>query len=204
VPIRKTVRSKVRLRVLLPLVGAIVVAAAGLAVLQLDLLDKIGLGSDENESKPVAAEVAPAGPSASGSGGSAGESAGETTAPAQTTAPAEGDQPAAASESAGMDALEAELEEHKVVVLVVSSPQAAVDSIVTLEARLGADAAGAGFLAVNSLKENEIGSIATEYDVRDTPAVLVFRRGPELVKKFLGYADRVTVAQAAQSAKATA
>ena len=199
------VRSQVRLRVFLPLIA---IAAAGLAFVQLGGLDLVGLAPDEPE--PVAA-------SASGSGsGEPLEPAPATTAPTEEPAPAEttptepvpaDSEPAAfASESGGLDALEAELADHKVVVLVVYSPNASVDSQITREARLAAEEVGVGFLAVNGAKEKMIGELALAYDLRETPAVLVFKRGaePELAMRLVGWADRETVSQAALDAKRAA
>ena len=186
-------RSQVRLRVLLPVIA---VAVAGLLFVKFGL-DALGLGPDTGE--PVAASaVGSASPSATPQ---------ETpTTPGQTgttgaSAPAE--EPAAepTSESGWLTLLGNELEAHKVVVLVVYSPGSAVDSLILSEARLGASDVNAGFVSVNAQKEKMIGDLALTYDLRQTPAVLVFRPGPELMKKLVGFADRQTVAQAAQDAR---
>jgi hypothetical protein len=100
-----------------------------------------------------------------------------------------------------MDALEAALLERKVVVLVVYTPGAPLDELITREARLGAADVNAGFVTVNGAREKMIGELALTYDLRDTPAVLIFRRGPELRTMLVGYADRQTVAQAATDAR---
>lgn len=183
-------RSQLRLRVLVPLV---VVAVAGLGFVKLGLPRLAG--SEEEAAPASAASTAPSALEALLGGAETGE------------APAEGvaGETAAEETPAGAESeLEQALEEHRVVVLVVAAPQGAVDSLVTLEARTGANDGGAGFVAVNALKEKEVASIATAYDIRDTPAVLIFVRGPELTKMFLGYADRETVAQAVQNAKRAA
>lgn len=187
----RSVRSQVRLRVLIPL---LVVAIAGLGFVKFGL-GALGLGPDQGE--PVAASAAgsgsaPATPDEAAAGAQAG-GAGETE-------PADGAAPAPA-ESGGMEKLQAELETHKVVVLVVYSPDAAVDTIVTREARLGAEDVDAGFVSVNAAKEKLVGDLALTYDLRVTPVVLVFRRGPELKTKLVGWADRETVAQAAKDAR---
>jgi hypothetical protein len=195
---RESVRSKVRLRVLIPLLAAIAVAAAGLAVVQLGLLDKVGLGSaDESE---AAAAVSP----------SADDASATTPSPAAaaTTAPAEPELEAVAepepNTSAGMNALAAELEKHSVVVLVAYTPDSSVDAEVAREARLAADDVKAGFVSVNAAVEKQIHDLATEYDVRNTPTVLIFTSGQQLANRLEGYIDRTTVAQAAVEARALA
>ena len=97
--------------------------------------------------------------------------------------------------------LERALKKHGVVVVVLYSPDAAVDSLATREARAGALAVGAGFLAVDVSNENAVATFATAFDVRQAPALLVFKRGPEMVTRIDGFADRDTVAQAAGTAQ---
>ena len=193
---RGSVRAQVRLRVLLPVVA---VAIAGLLFVKFGM-SALGLGPDAGE--PVAASAvgsaSPSTPKATPA------PSGQTeTAPATEPAPAETTAPPPASEAGGMAQLESELVTHRVVVLAVYSPDGAVDSLITSEARLGASDVNAGFVAVNAQKEKMIGDLALEYDLRETPAVLIFRRGPELKTKLVGYADRQTVAQAAQDARRT-
>jgi hypothetical protein len=184
-----------------PLAAAVVVAAAGLAVLQLDLLDKVGLTSSDTE--PPAAAPAVLAPSIAAAGSASEVELGEATMPAGTgeATPAE---PAPGSGSGGMDALEAELEKHEVVVLVAYMPDSAVDLEVTREARLAAADTKAGFVSVNASREKMIRELATVYDIRDTPTVLVFTPGPQLDNRLIGYVDQTTVAQAAVQALALA
>ncbi len=192
-------RSRVRLRVLVPLAAAVVVAAAGLAVLQLDLLDKVGLTSSDTE--PAAAAPAVPEPSIAAAGSASEEAPGETTMPGET-GEATPTAPASASGSGGMDALEEELATHDVVVLVAYMPDSAVDLEVTREARLAAADTKAGFVSVNAAREKMIRELATVYDIRDTPTVLVFTPGPQLDNRLIGYVDQTTVAQAAVQALA--
>ncbi len=184
----RNVRSQVRLRVVLPV---LVVAIAGLGVVKFGL-GALGLGPDQGE--PVAASAV---------GGGAPPVSNATTAEAAgaTTEAGSAGTETQPTESGGMAELAAELETHKVVVLVVYSPGAAVDTIVTREARLGAEDVDAGFVTVNAAKEKLVGDLALTYDLRVTPVVLVFRRGPELKTKLVGWADRETVAQAAKDAR---
>jgi hypothetical protein len=62
-------------------------------------------------------------------------------------------------------------------------------------------AAGAGFLAVDVLKEKSAAAVVKRSDIRSTPTVLVFRRGQKLTTQFEGVVDRETVAQAAANAR---
>lgn len=125
------------------------------------------------------------------------------TEPAKTSKPKK--KPAKPHTSATVAAqklLERALRRDRVVVVLFYAPGAAYDTIQTREARAGAAAVAAGFLAVDVSAEGEVASFATEYEVRDAPAVLVFTRGPTVAAHIDGYADRETVAQAAQNAKA--
>jgi cytoskeletal protein RodZ len=187
-------KSQLRLRYVLPLV---VVAAGGLAVFKLGVLGNDGKAeatpSPAHHDTTASASTTPAdtGPAETGS----------TT----TTQPAEGSTTSSDTDKGptGSDRLATVLKKDAVVVVVVYSPVGAVDKLEVAEARLGADDANAGFLALDASKETAIADFAETYDVRLTPTVLVFRRGPNLAKKFIEFADRDTVAQAAQDARHT-
>ena len=97
--------------------------------------------------------------------------------------------------------LQKALRKHDVVVVVLYAPDSAVDNLATREARAGALAVGAGFLAVDVSNEAAVSSLAEAFDVREAPALLVFKRGPEVVTRIDGFADRDTVAQAAGTAQ---
>lgn len=103
--------------------------------------------------------------------------------------------------STGITKLDAALAKRKIVVVVVYSPDGNVDTLQVSDARAGAADVNVGFLALNGLKEKDIAAFATAYDVRVTPTVLVFRRGPAVVARFDSFVDRKTVAQAAQNAR---
>jgi hypothetical protein len=98
--------------------------------------------------------------------------------------------------------LDRALRADRVVVVLFYAPGAAYDTIQTREARAGATEVGAGFVAVDVSREGTVASLANAYEVRDAPAVLVFKRGPEVAARISGYADRETVAQAAHNASA--
>jgi hypothetical protein len=186
-------RERLRLRFVVPLV---VVAAAGLAVFNFGILERVGLAPEDGE--PVAAS---AGGAAQGTADAEPAPAETPVEPSTSVEPEDSDSEMLATETGGLEALDEALAERKVVVLVVYTPGAPLDELITREARLGADDVNAGFVAVNGAKEKMIGELALTYDLRDTPAVLVFRRGPELRTVLVGYADRQTVAQAALDAR---
>jgi NAD(P)-dependent dehydrogenase (short-subunit alcohol dehydrogenase family) len=93
---------------------------------------------------------------------------------------------------------------HAVVVAVLYDPQARTDAISTAEAKAGAALAHAGYVPVNVLRRSEIQAIAEQLRVIHAPTVLVFRRPsagqPALYVQLTGFADKETVAQAAQNA----
>jgi hypothetical protein len=90
--------------------------------------------------------------------------------------------------------------DHRVVVVSLYSPRAKVDGVALAEARAGAEAADAGFVRVNVLRQREIAALNTKIGVTYDPAVLVFRRPYELFVRLNGFADKETVAQAATDA----
>jgi hypothetical protein len=93
------------------------------------------------------------------------------------------------------------LEENKVVVVLFYAPGSAYDTIQAREARAGAALGGAGFLAVDVSKDGQVASVATAFQVRDAPAILVVKRGFRVAVRINGFADRQTVAQAAANAR---
>lgn len=97
-------------------------------------------------------------------------------------------------------ALEKELVEHRVVVVVFHTPGADLDGEGLREARAGAVASRAGFLAVDVTKETAVAEVATEYEVLGSPTILVVVRSGEAHARFEGYVDRQTVAQAVTNA----
>jgi hypothetical protein len=105
-------------------------------------------------------------------------------------------------------ALALALRSHRVVVVSLFTPGASVDAMATEEARHGAALAGAGFVSFNVADEKAVSPLSallagapTAADrVLDGPAVLVFERPSALFVRFNGFADRDTVAQAAENA----
>lgn len=97
--------------------------------------------------------------------------------------------------------LQAKLREQRVVVVLFHSSESMLDRLATLEARAGAEAAGAAFVAVDVSRSREGLALATRHDVRDAPALLILRRATLKTLTVVGYADRETVAQAAENAR---
>jgi hypothetical protein len=93
------------------------------------------------------------------------------------------------------------LEENKVVVVLFYAPRSTYDAIQAREARSGAAAAGAGFLAVDVSKDRYVAALATAFEVRDAPAILVITRGFRVSARLDGFADRLAIAQAASNAR---
>ena len=191
-PIGTNVKEKPRLKLILPL---IVVAVVGVAVFQLGLLDRL-TGSNEE----AGAAIPPAAAATTGGSDTTTEPGQTETAPADTSSTDTTPTAPKASGPTGADRLDAALRKHKVVVMVVYTPDGPMDSIQIADARQGAEEAKAGFLSINASKEQQIADLAETYDLRATPTVLVFTRGPELAQQFVEFADHVTIAEAAQDA----
>ncbi len=94
------------------------------------------------------------------------------------------------------------LQRHRVVVVSVFSPKGAVDGLAKAEAEAGAEAAGAGFVALSALERDNAEPLATKLGVLKAPSVLVYTRPAKLFVKLDGFADLATVAQAAANARA--
>jgi hypothetical protein len=89
---------------------------------------------------------------------------------------------------------------NRVVVAVVYNPQSEVDGVTMAEARAGAAMAGAGFVGLNVLSQAELGKLTERFGLLPDPAILVFRRPTHLAARIDGFADKETVAQAAENA----
>jgi hypothetical protein len=86
------------------------------------------------------------------------------------------------------------------VVAIVYNPQSEVDGIAVAEARAGAALSGAGFVALSVLSQRDVGKLTEQLGLLPDPAVLVFTRPSHLAAQLDGFADKETVAQAAQNA----
>jgi hypothetical protein len=89
---------------------------------------------------------------------------------------------------------------HSVVVVSLYNPYSEVDGIAFAEARAGAALGGAGFLPLNVLSRAEVGKLTELLGVLPDPGVLVYTRPSTLSIRLSGFADKETVAQAAQNA----
>jgi hypothetical protein len=89
---------------------------------------------------------------------------------------------------------------HQTVVVSLYNPYSEVDGIAFAEARAGAKIAGVGFVALNVLSEAQIGKLTTMLGLLPDPGLLVYTRPGTLVARIGGFADKETVAQAAQNA----
>lgn len=98
-------------------------------------------------------------------------------------------------------ALNAALLHKKVVVVLFYAPGDDYDTIQTRETRAGALDAKAGFLALDVTQNDEVAALASQFDVRNAPATIVFVRGPKVFYRANGYMDRQAVAQAATDAR---
>ena len=96
--------------------------------------------------------------------------------------------------------LSAALADHRVVVVGLYDPAGAVDVLALAEARAGAAAAGAGFVALNVFREAQSRPLLELLGALENPSVLVYRRPDTLFARIGGFADRETVAQAAANA----
>ena len=80
-------------------------------------------------------------------------------------------------------------------------PGAAVDSIVRREARAGAKAARAGFVAISATNERVVSGLVAKTGVLTAPAVVVVER-PGVVATTFSVTDAGTIAQAVAQARA--
>lgn len=182
-------RQQLRLRVLLP-VAVLGLLGAGFGAFAMD--------------QPAAPEALPLQPTGSGATDTGAADTGVTETAAAETSPAttEAAPPSpAADPEPKKTRLEQALAEHRMVVVVFHTPEADLDATAVREARAGATAAGAGFLAVDVSREGAVAKLALEYEVLEAPTVLVLTRRSGVHSAFHGYVDRETVAQAVTNAR---
>ena len=97
-------------------------------------------------------------------------------------------------------AVDRALRGHRVVVVAVYVPGAAVDRVVRREARAGAAMSSAGFVAIGASSERALQALVAKTGILPDPAVVVVKR-PGIVATVLNVADRQTVAQAVAQAR---
>jgi hypothetical protein len=103
--------------------------------------------------------------------------------------------------------LQWQLSQHKIVVVSLYNPNSNVDEISVAEAHQGALDAGAGFLLVSVLNDKIAGILTALLPgggLLPAPGILVYRAPGNVALRIDGFADRATVAQAAQNAFAGA
>jgi hypothetical protein len=89
---------------------------------------------------------------------------------------------------------------NRVVVVGLHDPDSALDQMALAEAREGARAAGAGFVAINVFAEAKSRPLLEILGALET-GILVYRRPDVLFARMSGFADSETVAQAAANAR---
>ncbi len=142
--------------------------------------------------------------------GALGEATSVSGTPAQMTKPARGvaakPEPAAAPRAQARvpsgfpPKIDHALRYNRVVVVSVSIPGAAVDAVVRREARSGAQAARAGFVAISATNERAIAGLVTKTGVLPAPAVVIVKR-PGVVAGTFSVTDAGTIAQAVAQAR---
>jgi hypothetical protein len=123
--------------------------------------------------------------------------------PVQATPAKAPEQPSAviAALAAGMPAPIAKaLGKHPIVVVSLYNPYSEVDGIAFAEARAGAQMAQVGFLPLSVLSQAQVGKLTEQLGLLPDPGLLVYARPGTLVARISGFADKETVAQAAQNA----
>ena len=102
----------------------------------------------------------------------------------------------------GVNALDAQLLTHPLVVVSVYARNVATDDQAMEEAKAGAAEAGAGFVAFNAFDEKIARQLAGLLggNTPSNPEVLFFKRSRKLVFTLKGFADSQVVAQAARNA----
>ena len=98
------------------------------------------------------------------------------------------------------NAIATALGRHQTVVVSLYNPYSEVDGIAFAEARAGAKNAGVGFVPLNVLSEAQVGKLTQMLGLLPDPGLLVYIRPGTLVARISGFADKETVAQAAQNA----
>jgi hypothetical protein len=92
------------------------------------------------------------------------------------------------------------LGKHAVVVVSLYNPYSEVDGIAFAEARAGAQLAHAGFVPLNVLSQSQAEKLTETLGLLPDPGLLVYIRPGALAARISGFADKETVAQAAQNA----
>jgi hypothetical protein len=122
------------------------------------------------------------------------------TVPVVPKAPAQSSFVVAALAAGLPRAIATALGRHQTVVVSLYNPYSEVDGIAFAEARAGAKNAGVGFVPLNVLSEAQVGKLTQMLGLLPDPGMLIYIRPGTLVARIGGFADKETVAQAAQNA----
>jgi hypothetical protein len=122
------------------------------------------------------------------------------TTPAHPKAPGQPSVVAAALKAGLPLPIARALGQHSVVVVSLYNPYSEVDGISFAEARAGAQLAGVGFVPLNVLSKAEVSKLTGLLGLLPDPGLLVYVRPGTLAIRISGFADKETVAQAAQNA----
>jgi hypothetical protein len=172
------------------IVGALVLTGLAAFVLLVGRGALSGDGSTNASSTPLIQPPAhaPATSAKAGSGGAAAPKPAPAHKPAPT--PASGLPPR----------IDHALRYRRVVVVSISIPGAAVDSVMRREARAAAATSRAGFVPLSALNERAMAALVAKAGVLPDPAVLVVRRPGRIVATF-SVTDAGTIAQAVAQAR---
>jgi hypothetical protein len=108
-----------------------------------------------------------------------------------------------AARDAGLpESLAQALGRNRTVVVAVYDPYSQVDGTAFAEAKAGAALAGVGFVPLSVLSQREVGKLTEMLGLLPDPGVLLYVRPAALAARIGGFADKETVAQAAQNAAA--
>jgi hypothetical protein len=106
-----------------------------------------------------------------------------------------------AARAAGLpEPLAQALGRYRTVVASLYDPYSQVDGTSFAEARAGAALARVGFVPLSVLSQRDVGKLTQQLGLLPDPGVLVYVRPGTLAAKIAGFADKETVAQAAQNA----
>jgi hypothetical protein len=89
---------------------------------------------------------------------------------------------------------------YRTVVVSLYDPYSQVDGTSFAEAKAGAALAHVGFVPLNVLSQRDVGKLTEQLGLLPDPGVLVYVRPGALAAKIAGFADKETVAQAAENA----
>ena len=89
---------------------------------------------------------------------------------------------------------------HRTVVVSLYDPYSQVDGTSFAEAKAGAALAHVGFVPLSVLSQRDIGKLTEQLGLLPDPGVLVYVKPSTLAAKIAGFADKETVAQAAENA----